>query len=185
MSEELYEIYETKMKKTISVLREDFSAIRAGRANPALLDRITVEYYGTQTPINQLSNVSVPEARIIIIQPWEARLLKDIEKAIQKSDIGINPNNDGRVIRLTFPALNEERRKDLMKQIRKMAEDGKVAIRSIRRDAVEDFKKQKKNKEMTEDDLKDAEKEIQAVTERYITEVDNVMAEKEKEIMEI
>jgi len=173
------------MKKTISVLREDFSAIRAGRANPALLDRITVEYYGTQTPINQLSNVSVPEARIIIIQPWEARLLKDIEKAIQKSDIGINPNNDGRVIRLTFPALNEERRKDLMKQIRKMAEDGKVAIRSIRRDAVEDFKKQKKNKEMTEDDLKDAEKEIQAVTERYITEVDNVMAEKEKEIMEI
>jgi len=185
MADELYEPYENKMKKTISVLREEYSAIRAGRANPALLERILVDYYGSQTPINQLSNVSVPEARTIVIQPWEAKLLKDIEKAIQKSDIGINPNNDGRVIRLTFPVLNEERRKELMKQIRKMSEEAKVAVRSIRRDAVENFKKQKKNNEMTEDDLKDAEKEIQSVTERFIAEVDKVMAEKEKDIMEI
>jgi ribosome recycling factor len=185
MAYELYEPFETKMKKTISVLREEFSAIRAGRANPALLDRITIDYYGTQTPINQLSNISVPEARTIIIQPWEAKLLKDIEKGIQKSDLGINPNNDGRVIRLSFPALTEERRKDLMKQIRKLAEEGKVAVRSIRRDAVESFKKKKKSNEMTEDDLKDAEKEIQTGTERYVAEVDKVTAEKEKEIMEI
>jgi len=185
MADELYEPYETKMKKTISVLKEQFSAIRAGRANPALLDKITVDYYGTQTPINQLSNISVPEARIIIIQPWEAKLLKEIEKAIQKSDLGINPNNDGRIIRLTFPMLTEERRKDLIKQIKKLSEDAKVAVRAIRRDAVETFKKQKKSNDMTEDDLKDAEKEIQTITERYITEVDNVMADKEKEILEI
>lgn len=185
MADDLYEPYETKMKKTISVLREEFSAIRAGRANPALLDRITIDYYGSQTPINQLSNISVPEARTIIIQPWEAKLLKDIEKAIQKSDIGINPNNDGRIIRLSFPVLNEERRKELMKQIRKLTEDAKVAIRSIRRDAVENFKKQKKSNDMTEDDLKDAEKEIQTITERFIADLDKVMAEKEKEIMEI
>jgi len=185
MADELYEPYENKMKKTISVLREEYGVIRAGRANPALLDRILVDYYGSQTPINQLSNISVPEARMIVIQPWEAKLLKDIEKAIQKSDIGINPNNDGRVIRLTFPVLNEERRKELMKQIRKMSEEAKVAIRSIRRDAVENFKKQKKSNEMTEDDLKDAEKEIQSITERFVSEVDKVMAEKEKDIMEI
>ena len=185
MSDELYEPFETKMTKTISVLREEFRGIRAGRANPALLDKITVDYYGTQTPINQLGNISVPEARTILIQPWEAKLLKDIEKAIQKSDIGINPINDGKVIRLSFPALNEERRKDLLKQIRKLSEDAKVAVRSIRRDAVENFKKQKKSNEMTEDDLKDAEKEIQSITEHFIAEVDKVMAEKEKEIMEI
>jgi len=185
MADELYDVYESKMKKTISVLREEYSAIRAGRANPALLDRILVDYYGAQTPINQLSNISVPEARTILIQPWEAKLLKDIEKAIQKSDLGINPNNDGRVIRLTFPVLNEERRKELIKQIKKMSEESKVAVRAIRRDAVENFKKQKKSNEMTEDDLKDAEKEIQTITERFITEVDKVMTEKEKEIMEI
>jgi len=185
MADELYEPFEAKMKKTISVLREDYSAIRAGRANPALLDRITVDYYGTQTPINQLSNISVPEARSILIQPWEAKMLKEIEKAIQKSDLGINPNNDGRILRLTFPSLNEERRKELIKQIKKMAEDSKVAVRSIRREAVESFKKQKKSNEMTEDDLKDAEKEIQTITERFIVDVDKVMAEKEKEIMEI
>ena len=185
MADDLYEPYETKMKKTISVLREEFSAIRAGRANPALLDRIAIDYYGAQTPINQLSNISVPEARTILIQPWEAKLLKDIEKAIQKSDIGINPNNDGKVIRLTFPVLNEERRKELIKQIKKLSEEAKVAIRSIRRDAVENYKKQKKNNEMTEDDLKDAEKEIQVITEHFVVEVDKVMADKEKEIMEI
>ena len=185
MADELYEPYETKMEKTINVLREEFRAIRAGRANPALLEKITVDYYGAQTPINQLGNISVPEARTILIQPWETKLLKDIEKAIQKSDIGINPNNDGKVIRLTFPVLNEERRKDLIKQIKKLSEEAKVAVRAIRRDAVENYKKQKKNNEMTEDDLKDAEKEIQAITERFIEEVDKVMTEKEKEIMEI
>ena len=185
MPDELYEPYETKMTKTISVLREEFRAIRAGRANPALLDKVTVDYYGTQTPINQLGNISVPEARTILIQPWEAKLLKDIEKALQKSDIGINPNNDGKVIRLTFPVLNEERRKELIKQIKKLSEEAKVAVRAIRRDAVEHYKKQKKSNDMTEDDLKDAEKEIQVITERFIVEVDKVMAEKEKEIMEI
>lgn len=185
MPDELYEPYESKMQKTISVLREEFGAIRAGRANPALLDKITVDYYGVQTPINQLSNISVPEARIILIQPWESKLIKEIEKAIQKSDLGINPNNDGRLIRLIFPVLTEERRKDLLKQIKKLSEEAKVAVRSIRRDAVETYKKQKKNNEMTEDDLKDAEKEIQTITEFYIAEVEDVMAEKEKEIMEI
>jgi len=185
MADALYEPFETKMKKTISVLREEYSLLRAGRANPALLDRITVDYYGAQTPINQLANISVPEARMILIQPWEAKLLKDIEKAIQKADIGINPNNDGKFIRLTFPVLNEERRKELIKQIKKLAEESKVAIRSIRREAVEAFKKQKKNNEMTEDDLKDAEKEIQTITERFIVDVDKIMTDKEKEIMEI
>jgi ribosome recycling factor len=185
MADELYEPFEIKMTKTISVLREEFRTIRAGRANPALLEKITVDYYGAQTPINQLGNISVPEARMILIQPWEAKLLKDIEKAIQKSDIGINPNNDGKVIRLTFPVLNEERRKELIKQIKKLSEEAKVAVRAIRRDAVETFKKQKKSNEMTEDDLKDAEKEIQSITERFIVEVDKAMAEKEKEIMEI
>ncbi|MCL2059895.1 MAG: ribosome recycling factor [Oscillospiraceae bacterium] len=185
MPDELYEPYETKMGKTISVLRDEFRAIRAGRANPALLDKITVDYYGSQTPINQLGNISVPEARMIVIQPWEANLLKEMEKAIQKSDIGINPNNDGKVIRLAFPVLNEERRKDLIKQIKKLSEDSKVAIRSIRRDAVDNFKKQRKSGDMTEDDLKDAEKEIQSITERFVADVDKVMAEKEKEIMEI
>jgi len=173
------------MKKTISVFREELSTIRAGRANPALLDKIMVDYYGTATPINQLSNISVPEARVIIIQPWEAKLLKDIEKAIQKSELGINPNNDGKIIRLVFPVLNEERRKELIKTTKKMAEESKVAVRSIRRDAVETFKKQKKSSELTEDDLKDAEKEIQTMTEKYINEVEKVLAEKEKEIMEI
>ena len=183
--DEMYKPYEEKMKKTISVFREELSTIRAGRANPALLDKIMVDYYGTATPINQLSNISVPEARVIIIQPWEAKLLKDIEKAIQKSELGINPNNDGKIIRLVFPVLNEERRKELIKTTKKMAEESKVAVRSIRRDAVETFKKQKKSSELTEDDLKDAEKEIQTMTEKYINEVEKVLAEKEKEIMEI
>ena len=185
MADEMYQPYEEKMKKTISVLREDFAAIRAGRANPAVLEKIMVDYYGTMTPVNQLSNVSVPEARVIVIQPWESKLLKDIEKAIQKSELGINPNNDGKVIRLSFPILTEERRKELIKTTKKMSEDSKVAIRSIRRDAVENFKKMKKATELTEDDLKDAEKEIQNITEKFIAEVEKVLAEKEKEIMEI
>ena len=185
MVDELYQPYEEKMGKTIHVFREELGAIRAGRANPALLDRIMVDYYGSQTPISQLCNVSVPEARIIVIHPWEARMLKDVEKAIQKSDLGINPSNDGKVLRLIFPVLTEERRKDLSKAIKKLGEETKVALRAIRRDAVEQFKKQKKVNEMTEDDLRDAEKEIQAITERFVAETDKVLGEKEKEIMEI
>lgn len=185
MADDMYLQYEDKMKKTIAVLKTDMGSIRAGRANPMVLDRILVDYYGVQTPINQLSNISVPEARVIIIQPWESKMLKDIEKAIQKSDLGINPNNDGRIIRLTFPTLTEERRKELIKSIKKTGEESKVAIRSIRRDAVENFKKMKKNTELTEDDLKDAEKEIQNMTERFIVDIDKVVEEKEKEIMEI
>ena len=185
MVDELYQPFEEKMRKTISVLKDELGAIRAGRANPALLDRITVDYYGALTPITQLCNLSVPEARIIVIQPWEARMLKEVEKAIQKSDLGINPNNDGKVLRLIFPVLTEERRKDLTKMTKKLGEESKVALRAIRRDAVEQFKKEKKSGEMTEDDLRDAEKEIQTVTERYVAEVDKALAEKEKEIMEI
>ena len=185
MADEMYLPFEDKMKKTISVLREDLGSIRAGRANPMVLDKIMVDYYGVPTPINQLGNISVPEARVIIIQPWEAKVLKDIEKAIQKSDLGINPNNDGRVIRLSFPVLTEERRKELIKTIRKTGEESKVAVRAIRRDAVESFKKMKKNSELTEDDLKDAEKEIQTMTDGFITDIDKVVGEKEKEIMEI
>jgi ribosome recycling factor len=185
MADEMYLQYEDKMNKTIAVLKTDMGSIRAGRANPMVLDRILVDYYGSPTPINQLSNISVPEARVIIIQPWEAKMLKDIEKAIQKSDLGINPNNDGRVIRLTFPTLTEERRKELIKTIKKTGEESKVAIRAIRRDAVESFKKMKKNTELTEDDLKDAEKEIQNMTEKFISDIDKVIEEKEKEIMEI
>ena len=185
MDDGMYLPFEDKMKRTISVLKEEMGAIRAGRANPMVLDKIMVDYYGVQTPINQLCNISVPEARVIIIQPWEAKTLKDIEKAIQKSDLGINPNNDGRVIRLTFPMLNEERRKELIKSVKKMGEESKVAIRTVRRDAVENFKKMKKNNELTEDDLKDAEKEIQNITEKFIVEIDKVIEDKEKEVMEI
>ncbi|MDR1439902.1 MAG: ribosome recycling factor [Clostridiales bacterium] len=185
MADELYAPYEEKMKKTVGVLREELSAIRAGRANPALLDKIAIEYYGTQTPINQLCNISVPEAKVILIQPWEAKILKDVERAIQKSDIGINPNNDGKIIRLVFPVLNEERRKELIKMGKKLAEESKVAVRAIRRDAVEHFKKLKKAGDLTEDDLKDSEKDIQSITEKFIVDVDKVLADKEKEIMEI
>ena len=152
-----YNKYEEKMNKSISVLEENFAEVRAGRANPAILNKITVDYYGTPTPINQLAGISVPEARMIVIQPWDANVLKEIEKEILKSDIGINPNNDGKVIRLTFPELNEERRKEIVKDIRKMAEDAKVAIRSIRRDAIDEAKAMQKNAEMSEDELKSAE----------------------------
>ena len=185
MADEMYLPYEEKMKKTISVLKEELGTIRAGRANPMVLDKIMVDYYGVLTPINQLSNISIPEARVIIIQPWEERILKDIEKAIQKSDLGINPNNDGRVIRLAFPVLTEERRIELIKTLKKIGEESKVAIRSVRREAVEQFKKMKKNADLTEDDLKDAEKEIQTMTEKFIAEIDKTIENKEKEIMEI
>ncbi len=180
-----YKDIENKMVKAISALKEELVGIRAGRANPAILDKITVDYYGVPTPINQLGSISVPEARVIVIQPWDAKILKDIEKAIQKSDIGINPSNDGKVIRLIFPVLTEERRKELTKQVKKIGENAKIAIRNVRRDALEDFKTQKKNGEITEDDLKVAENDIQKLTDKYIEEVDKLVELKEKEIMEV
>jgi len=177
--------YEEKMKKTLDVLSKEFAAIRAGRANPAVLDKITVDYYGAPTPINQMAAVSVAEARVLVVQPWDRSTLKAIEKAIQASDIGINPNNDGSVIRIPFPPLTEERRKELCKGISKTTEESKVAIRSIRRDANEKFKAMKKSSEITEDDLKNLEKEIQDLTDKFCKEADTMGTAKEKEIMEI
>ena len=176
---------EEKMNKTISVLQEDFSEVRAGRANPAILNKIRVDYYGTQTPINQIAGISVPEARLIVIQPWDISLLKEIEKEILKAEIGINPNNDGKVIRLAFPELNEERRKELVKEVKKMAEDSKVSIRSIRREAMDEAKKLQKDNQMTEDELKGAEDKIQKLTDNKIAEIDKILSEKEKEIMSV
>ena len=176
---------EEKMNKTMDAMAREFGAIRAGRANASVLDRISVDYYGCPTPVNQLAAVSVTEARVLQIQPYDASVLKLIEKAIQTSDIGINPQNDGRVIRLIFPPLTEERRKEIVKDIRKKGEESKVAIRSIRRDAMEDSKTQKKNGEITEDDVKAAEKDIQKLTDKFISEIDSIAAAKEKEIMEI
>ncbi|GAE87491.1 ribosome recycling factor [Acetivibrio straminisolvens] len=167
------------------MLKDELNTVRAGRANAAILDRIMVEYYGVPTPINQLGTISIPEPRVIMIQPWDVQILKEIEKEIQKSDIGINPNNDGKVIRLVFPPLTEERRKELTKLARKYGEDSKVAIRSIRRDGLEKMKSMKKNGEITEDDLKNAEKEIQNLTDKYIAEIDKVVESKEKEILEV
>ena len=184
MNEQLQKQTE-KMEKTIGVLNNEFGSIRAGRANPAVLDKIMVDYYGTPTPINQMAGVSVAEARVLVIQPWDISTLKEIEKAILKSDLGITPNNDGKVIRIAFPQPTEERRKELVKQVRKTGEDAKVAIRSIRRDAIEDFKKMKKNSEITEDDLADIEKDIQKLTDKYCKEVDDIVAAKEKEILSI
>ncbi len=178
-------VYEEKMDKTISVFKENLSAIRAGRANPAILNKITVDYYGVPTPINQVAGISVPEARMILIQPWDISLLKEIEKEILKSDIGINPNNDGKVIRLTFPELNEERRKEIVKDIRKLAEDAKVAVRSIRRDALDEAKDSQKKSEITEDELKNEEDQIQKLTDKKVQEIDNILEAKEKEIMSI
>lgn len=175
--------YEEKMKKTISVLKQDYGAIRAGRANPALLDKITVVYYDVPTPINQLAAVSVTEARTLTVSPWDKTALKAIEKAIQVSDLGINPQNDGSMLRLNFPPLTEERRKELGKQIAKMGEESKVAIRSIRRDANDKLKLQKK--EIPEDTMKDIEKDIQEVTDKFCKEIDSISAAKEKEIMEV
>ena len=174
-----------KMEKTISVYSEKLAEVRAGRANPAILNKIRIDYYGTPTPINQVAGVSVPEARLIVIQPWDVSVLKDIEKAILASDIGINPNNDGKVIRLAFPELNEERRKELVKDIRKMAEEAKVAIRSIRREGIDIAKAEQKEGNITEDELKQAENEIQKITDSKIEEIDKILTEKEKEIMTI
>lgn len=174
-----------KMGKSREVYQREMIALRAGRANPQMLDRIMVDYYGTPTPIPQVGGVSSPEARLLLINPWEAKMIPAIEKAIQKSDLGINPQNDGKVIRLVFPPTNEERRKELTKVARKGAEDTKVAIRSIRRDAIEQFKKLKKNSEITEDDERKAEEDTQKLTDKAIKEVDEVCAAKEKEIMEV
>ncbi len=185
MDKELYKPIQEKMNKTINVLKNNLTGIRAGRANPSILDKLNIEYYGSPTPINQVATISVPEARVILIQPWEAKLLKDIEKEIQKSDIGINPSNDGKVIRLVFPALTEERRKELTKTVKKEGEESKVAIRAIRRDSIEAMKTKKKNSEITEDDLKDAEKDIQNLTDKYIADIDHIVEAKEKEIMEV
>ena len=174
-----------KMNRTINVFDEKLAEVRAGRANPAILNKIKIDYYGTPTPINQIAGISVPEARLIVIQPWDASALKEIEKAILASDIGINPNNDGKVIRLTFPELTEERRKEIVKDVRKMAEETKVAIRSIRRDGMDQAKNSQKNGEMTEDELKQAESEIQKITDKYIEEVDKMLESKEKELMSV
>ncbi|MCI1964792.1 MAG: ribosome recycling factor [Oscillospiraceae bacterium] len=176
---------EGRMKKSISVLSSNYGAIRAGRANPAVLNKIRVDYYGAPTPINQIAAVSVSEARVLTIQPWDITLCKAVERAIEMSDLGINPQNDGKVIRLTFPQLSEERRRDLVKEIGKMSEECKVAIRSIRRDAMEKLKAKKKNSELTEDDLKTAEKHTQELTDKYCKETEQVCETKKKEILEI
>ncbi|HHY51816.1 MAG TPA: ribosome recycling factor [Clostridiales bacterium] len=183
--DDLLKVTEDKMKKTVSVLQADLATIRAGRANPALLEKIHVDYYGTPTPIQQLAAISVAEARILVIQPWDKSALNAIEKAIQKSDLGINPTNDGSVIRIVFPQPTEERRRELCKQAKGIAEEAKVAIRSIRRDANEKAKAQKKAGEITEDDQKMLEKEIQTLTDNYSKEIDKIAAAKEKEILEI
>ena len=174
-----------KMEKSINVYNEKLSEVRAGRANPAILNKVKIDYYGTPTPINQVAGVSVPEARLIVIQPWDASVLKDIEKAILAADIGINPNNDGKVIRLAFPELTEERRKELVKDIKKMAEETKIAIRAIRRDGIEEAKAEQKEGNMTEDELKQAENEIQKLTDKSVEEIDKILGNKEKEVMSV
>ncbi len=181
----VFSFAEEKMSKTINALNSEYNSIRAGRASAAVLDRIRVDYYGTPTPINQLAAVSVAEARILTIQPWDKSVLGAIEKAIQTSDIGINPQNDGSVLRLTFPPLTEDRRKEIVKTVRATAEDSKVAIRSIRRDCIDKLKKMQKDSEITEDDLKQGEKKIQETTDKFIKDIDSVATAKEKEVMEI
>lgn len=178
-------VYEEKMKKTMNSLEGELATIRAGRANPNILNRLTVDYYGAQTPIQQVANISVPEPRMIQIQPWEKKLIREIEKAIQTSDIGINPTNDGTVIRLVFPELTEERRKELVKDIKKKGEAAKVAVRNIRRDANETFKKQNKANEISEDDQKDLETKVQKMTDKYIADIDKAVEEKSKEILTV
>lgn len=176
---------EEKMNKTINALAESLAEVRAGRANPAILNKVKIDYYGTPTPINQVAGISVPEARLIVIQPWDASILKEIEKEILKSEIGINPNNDGKVIRLAFPELTEERRKELVKDIKKMGEESKVAIRSVRRDGIDEAKAKQKNSEITEDELKGAEDQIQKLTDKKVAQIDEMVAAKEKEIMSV
>ena len=180
-----YQEFTAKMKKTTEVLSTQFDSVRAGRANPAVLDQLRVEYYGTPTPINQIAAIATPDPRSLLIQPWDGKALKLIEKAILESDLGINPQNDGKMIRLVFPQLTEERRKDLIKQIKKYCEEAKVAIRNIRRDAMEYYKEMKKKSEITEDELKDIERDMQKITDDYIKDIDTIAAKKEKELMAI
>ena len=182
---EICKPYDAKMQKTIEVVKGDFASVRAGRANAGVLDRIQVLYYGTPTPIQQVASISTPDPRTLAIQPWDTSILRDIEKAIQTSDLGINPQNDGRVIRLSFPQLTQERRVELTKQVRKYAENGKVAIRNIRRDAMDALKTMKKNSEITEDEQKDIEKELQDLTDKRCKEIDALTAEKEKELLAV
>ena len=177
--------YSRRMDKALEHLDEEFGAVRAGRANAKVLDRISVEYYGSETPLNGVATISSPDARTLVIQPWDTSLLKEIQKAILASDLGINPQNDGRVVRLTFPQLTEERRKELTKQVKKYAEDAKVAMRNIRRDGMDYIKKLKKNSEITEDDQKKAEKDLQDILDKYIKKADEALAAKEKELMAI
>ena len=174
-----------KMKKAIDSLQENLSTIRAGRANPAILNKINVEYYGVPTPISQVASISVPEARMIVIQPWDANILKDLEKEIIKADIGIMPNNDGKVIRLNFPELTEDRRKEIVKNVKKLGEDSKIVIRNIRRDAIDFAKNLKKNNEISEDELNSEEDNVQKITDKFVSEIDNIISAKEKEVMQI
>ena len=183
--EEKLQPFETKMSKSYEALLRDYATIRAGRANPHVLDKIKVDYYGTPTPLQQVGNISVPDPRIIQIQPWEKKMIREIEKAIQMSDLGINPTNDGSLIRLVFPELTEERRKSLAKDVKKKGDESKVAIRNIRRDAIETFKKMTKNNELTEDDQKILETKAQKLTDKYIAEIDKAIDEKTKEIMTV
>jgi len=179
------EQYESKMAKSLENLKEEFDTIRAGRANPHLLDKLKVDYYGTPSALQSVANISVPEARVIQIQPWESKLIKEIEKAILQSDLGLNPNNDGKVIRLVFPELTEDRRKDLVKDVKKRSENAKIAIRNIRRDANDAFKKLNKSNELSEDEMKDLEDNIQKITDMYISDIDRQMEEKAKEILTV
>lgn len=185
MYKDLIKKSEETMKKSINFLKDELSSIRAGKANPKLVDKIQVSYYGTMTPLNQIANISVPEPRSIIIQPWDNNALKDIEKAILTSDLGINPNNDGKMLRLVIPVLTEERRKELLKVVKKETENAKIAIRNVRRDANEEFKKLEKSSELTQDEQKRAEEETQKLTDKYIGLIDDVYKEKEKEIIEV
>ena len=185
MMKEIIKQHEEKMGKTIDVLAKELAAIRAGRANPGVLNKLTVEYYGAPTPLPQVAAVSTPDPRTLQIQPWDASILRQIEKAIQTSDLGINPQNDGKCIRLSFPPLTEERRKELIKQCSKIGEDSKVAIRNIRRDAMDKFKDLKKKSEMTEDEVKDAEQQMQKITDKYVKEIDGIVAKKGKELAEV
>lgn len=179
------EIYESKMKKSLESLKEEYSTIRAGRANPHLLDKLRVDYYGTPSPLQSVANISVPEARIIQIQPWESKLIKDIEKAIITSDLGLTPSNDGKIIRLVFPELTEERRKELVKDIKKRAENARVAVRNVRRDANDAIKKLNKNSEISEDEMKQLEDQVQKSTDKYITDIDKLTEDKSKEILTV
>ena len=185
MTKDSYKVYQEKMQKSIDSAAADFASVRAGRANASVLDRISVDYYGVPTPIQQIASISSPDPRTLVIQPWDTSVLKLIKKAIETSDLGINPADDGRCLRLAFPQLTEERRKELVKLIRKYAEGGKVAIRNIRRDAVDAFKKMQKNSEITEDDLKQAEKDLQKLTDDSCKKLDDLLVKKEKELMEV